>query len=71
MNYSLRTLLLALLLLAPGAAQAAEFESFHCLKYATAKDYPVDAVLFGTDRGKVADLPFMFCVAKGLASRRS
>ncbi len=65
MKYSVRALVGALLLLAPGTAQAAEpFESVHCLEYATAKDYPVDAILFGTDRGKVADLPFMFCVAK-------
>ena len=65
MKYSLQTLVVALLLLAPGNTQAAEpFESVHCFKYATAKDYPVDAILFGTDRGKVADVPFMFCVAK-------
>jgi glyoxylase-like metal-dependent hydrolase (beta-lactamase superfamily II) len=55
----------ALLLLVPGAVRAGEpFESLHCLKYAMAKDYPVDAILFGTDRGKVADLPFVFCVAQ-------
>ncbi len=65
MKYSLRTLVVALLLLAPGNAQATgPFESVHCFKYATIKDYPVDAMLFGTDRGKVADVPFMFCVAK-------
>ena len=64
-KYSLRILVVTLLLLAPGNAQAAEpFESVHCFKYATAKDYPVDALLFGTDRGKLADVPFMFCVAK-------
>lgn len=63
MKYSLRTLIVALLQLAPGNAQAAEpFESVHCFKYAMAKDYPV-ATLFGT-KGKVADVPLMFCVAK-------
>jgi hypothetical protein len=52
----------ALLLLAPGSAQGAEpFESVHRFKYATAKDYPVDAILSATDRGKVANVPFMFC----------
>ncbi len=65
MKSSLRTGVVAMLLLAPGNALAAEpFESLHCLKYAIAKDYPVDAILFGTDRGKLADLPFVFCVAK-------
>ena len=65
MEYSLRTLIVALLLLAPGNAQTAEpFESVHCFKYATIKDNPVDSLLFGTDHGKLADVPFMFCVAK-------
>ena len=48
-----------------GAAQAADpFESLHCLRYAEGRDYPVDAILFGTDRGKTMNLPFVMCVAR-------
>ena len=65
MTHRLQILIVVSLLLAAGPAKAAQpFESLHCMKYAMAKDYPVDAILFGTDRGEVADLPFMFCVAK-------
>lgn len=65
MNRSLQVVLACLLLLPFGNARAAEpFTSLHCLRYATAEDYPVDAILFGTDRGQVADVPFVFCVAK-------
>ena len=56
---------IAALLLLPGAAPAADaFDSLHCFKYAQAKDYAVDAILFGTDRGQTLDLPFVMCVAK-------
>ena len=45
-------------------AAAGPFESLHCFRYAEAKDYPADAILFGTDRGKTIQLPFMLCVAR-------
>ena len=52
MTRTLGLLLVAgLLLLAADAARAAgPFESLQCLRYADAKDYPVDAILYGTDR---------------------
>lgn len=56
---------LALVVLLTGSARAADpFEALYCFEYAQAKDYPVDAILFGTDRGKTMDLPFVLCVAK-------
>ncbi len=56
---------LVLLLLLPGVVRAAEpFEALYCFRYADLADYPVDAVLFGTDRGTTMKLPFVFCVAK-------
>lgn len=65
MQVFLRGVAATLVLLVSSAAGAAEpFDKLHCLKYASAQDYPVDAILFGTDRGEVADLPFMFCVAR-------
>ena len=48
MKYRVRTLVVMALLLVPVIARASEpFESVHCFKYATAKDTPVDALLFG------------------------
>ena len=41
--------------LAGDARGAGAFESLHCLKYAQGADYPVDAILFGTDRGETFD----------------
>ncbi len=56
---------LALVLLVPCVARGADpFESLYCFRYAEIKGYPVDAILFGTDRGKTMDLPFVLCVAK-------
>ena len=64
-KHCVRALVVASLLATPVAALAAEpFDSLHGLRYAIAKNYPVDAILFGTDRGMVADVPFMFCVAR-------
>ena len=64
----IRILCLAIALsggLIASVADAAEpFESVHCLKYAELPDYPLDAVLFGTDRGTTLTLPFVLCVAK-------
>jgi glyoxylase-like metal-dependent hydrolase (beta-lactamase superfamily II) len=62
----LATIGLGILLLgmANGAGAADTFDSVHCLQYAIARDYPVDAILFGTDRGQTMDLPFVLCVAK-------
>jgi len=53
-----------LLALANGARAADTFDSVHCLQYATAREYPTDAILFGTDRGQTMDLPFVLCVAR-------
>ena len=54
-----------LLLTLPVAAPAAEpFESLHCFRYAELKGYPVDAILFNTDRGQTVDAPFVLCVAQ-------
>jgi glyoxylase-like metal-dependent hydrolase (beta-lactamase superfamily II) len=40
------------------------FQSLHCFRYAQGKDYPTDAILFGTDRGSTLDIPMVLCVAK-------
>jgi glyoxylase-like metal-dependent hydrolase (beta-lactamase superfamily II) len=64
----LRITSLALTLgLAPLAAAAEEAPAYevYALKYAMLKDYPTDAVLFGTDRGKVMDVPFAYAYIKG------
>ena len=56
---------LALLLIIPSIARAADpFEALYCFRYAEASAYPVDAILYGTDRGKNLALPFVLCVAK-------
>jgi len=52
------------LLLSSTTAAAKPFESVHCIHYASLADYPVDAILFGTDRGKTMTAPFLLCVAK-------
>ena len=66
MTRTLGLLLAAGLLLvhADAARAAGPFESLHCLRYAEVVDYPVDAILYGTDRGQTMGLPFVLCVAK-------
>lgn len=54
---------LAVLFLSAVASAASPFEKLYCFKYAEARGYPVDAILFGTGRGQTMDLPFALCVA--------
>jgi len=47
-----------------GVALAQQYEVY-CIQYSGLKGYPVDAILFSTDRGKVMDVPFSYCYVKG------
>lgn len=42
----------------------AQYEVY-CIQYSGLKNYPVDAILFSTDRGKTMDVPFSYCYIKG------
>jgi glyoxylase-like metal-dependent hydrolase (beta-lactamase superfamily II) len=53
-----------LCLLSVGAALAQQYEVY-CIQYSGLKNYPVDAILFSTDRGKTMDVPFSYCYIKG------
>jgi N-acyl homoserine lactone hydrolase len=68
MNTLARSLALALLglfAIAPaGAAEAEPFDRLDCLRYAFHPAYPVDALLFGTDRGQTMPVPMVICLAR-------
>jgi len=47
-----------------GSALAAQYE-IYSMKYSGLENYPVDAILFATDRGKTMNVPFSYCYIKG------
>ena len=47
-----------------GTALAQQYEVYS-IQYSGLKNYPVDAILFSTDRGKTMDVPFSYCYIKG------
>jgi glyoxylase-like metal-dependent hydrolase (beta-lactamase superfamily II) len=47
-----------------GSAMAAQYE-IYSIMYSRLENYPVDAILFATDRGKTMTLPFSYCLVKG------
>jgi glyoxylase-like metal-dependent hydrolase (beta-lactamase superfamily II) len=47
-----------------GSALAAQYE-IYSLWYSRLDNYPVDAILFATDRGKTMTVPFSYCYIKG------
>ncbi len=53
-----------LCLLGVGSALAAQYEVYQ-IQYSRLENYPVDAILFATDRGKTMTLPFSYTYLKG------
>jgi len=47
-----------------GSALAAQYE-IYSMMYSRLENYPVDAILFATDRGKTMTVPFSYCYIKG------
>jgi len=57
-------LMAALFMFGIASALAASYEVYS-IQYSGLKNYPADAILFSTDRGKVMDVPFSYCFIKG------
>jgi glyoxylase-like metal-dependent hydrolase (beta-lactamase superfamily II) len=57
-------LMAALCVFFVGSALAQQYEVYQ-IQYSGLKNYPVDAILFATDRGKVMDVPFSYTMIKG------
>ena len=65
MKWRLVALFAALLcLLGVGTALAQQYEVY-CINYSRLENYPADAMLFATDRGKTLTVPFSYCYIKG------
>ncbi len=58
-------LLLAVLCVGYVGAVAAQMYEVYDIMYSRLENYPVDAILFATDRGKTMTVPFMYTYIKG------
>jgi len=58
-------LLLAVLCIGYVGAAAAQMYEVYDIMYSRLENYPVDAILFATDRGKTMTVPFMYTYIKG------
>jgi len=65
MKWRIIALFAVVLCLGSVAAALAQQYEVYSIQYSGLKNYPVDAILFSTDRGKTMDVPFSYCYIKG------